>query len=362
MKRRRSSAARIADEAASWVFRLENKDFDPSDPFPDPAERRKRFGDWVIQSETHVKEFMELRETYRAFGGIDLQHLVDINALLEPHKADVVTLFEDEEGGALPTDSDGDAQRSPMSRVYRVTAWAAAPVASLILLSWSWMSPGSQAFATSIGEQHSFKLEDGSVVHLNTDSRVEVQYTRGLRNLRLLRGEALFTVEKEPKRPFIVDAGNARVSAVGTQFDVYRREQQTDISVVSGTVKIGTKGRDGWPAEALAGEQARVTGETITVNRDPKGVAHAVSWRERKLVFEDAPLSTIVDEFNRYNRRQIRLEGKTAKETRLSATFEKDSPEILVDYVQDAASELKLKVQKEGDGWVIGEAPGPIVR
>jgi transmembrane sensor len=229
----------------------------------------------------------------------------------------------------------------------RVVGFLAAAIIAFFAWHDLWVSSAAEVYATAIGEQRPCKLEDGSVVILNTDSRVEVRYTRDQRNLRLLRGEALFTVEKDPKRPFIVDAGNVGVHAVGTRFDVYRRSQATDVSVIEGVVQLGPKEQDG--TRVYAGEQAHVASGVTTIN-EHANIAAAISWRERRLVFHDAPLSAVVEEFNRYNRRQIRLEGDAGRQMRLTATFDNDKPESLLLYLKEQGS---LSAQEEGANWAI---------
>ncbi len=63
-------------------------------------------------------------------------------------------------------------------------------------------------------------LADGSTVDLKDSARVDVQITAGERRIRLVRGEAFFTVAKNPARPFIVSADHITVRAVGTAFSV----------------------------------------------------------------------------------------------------------------------------------------------
>src|SRR6185312_4127329 len=58
-----------------------------------------------------------------------------------------------------------------------------------------WWIETTGAYATGIGEQRTAKLADGSFIYLNTDSKVEVDFSDKARDVRLLRGEALFVVE-----------------------------------------------------------------------------------------------------------------------------------------------------------------------
>src|SRR6185437_16489569 len=107
--------------------------------------------------------------------------------------------------------------------------WAPLTAAAVVLVGLTaWLtSPFSptQVIATGVGEQRTVKLQDNSVVELNAQSRIEVRFTRTAREVRLVDGEALFSVEHDmerPTRPFTVVADNIELKALGTQFDVYR--------------------------------------------------------------------------------------------------------------------------------------------
>ncbi|MEP7246914.1 MAG: FecR domain-containing protein, partial [Gammaproteobacteria bacterium] len=89
-----------------------------------------------------------------------------------------------------------DAQpehRTPKSRL--LFSLAAALVASVLVLAGVYMFGGhTRTYVTALGEQRALELEDGSVVHLNTSTRLEVEFREHERVVRLLSGEALFKV------------------------------------------------------------------------------------------------------------------------------------------------------------------------
>ncbi|MCP6755955.1 FecR domain-containing protein, partial [Klebsiella pneumoniae] len=88
---------------------------------------------------------------------------------------------------------------------------------------------GWRTYTTARGELRSVELADGSVVHINTQSRIDVNLSPRAREVRLVGGEALFKVQRDTTRPFLVYSGNAVIQAIGTQFNV--RLQQTDTTV-----------------------------------------------------------------------------------------------------------------------------------
>src|SRR5690606_22885018 len=141
----------------------------------------------------------------------------------------------------------------PVQRTSRWKSWAlAAALAGAALVAWQQLPlmNGAELYHTRLGEQRSFKLDDGSILYLNTQSRARVDYSGAARDVHLIEGEALFIVARDSARPFRVHAGEATIQAVGTQFNVYRRADATLVSVVDGRVRISAS--DAAPSKAAA--------------------------------------------------------------------------------------------------------------
>ena len=116
-----------------------------------------------------------------------------------------------------------------------------------------------------MGEQRQLELPDGSVIYLNTNSQVQIDYTATTRNILLLQGEAHFDVAKNPGRPFNVYAGGGLVQAVGTAFTVFFKDDEAiDVTVTEGKValsalsikqgqlQVGTAGKRATPTQQQA--------------------------------------------------------------------------------------------------------------
>ncbi len=93
-----------------------------------------------------------------------------------------------------------------------------------------------------MGELKVVPLGDGSVVTINTSSRVAVRFTLSQRRVEVLSGQANFAVAKDAARPFIVSAGGGETLAVGTGFDVYQRENSTVVTLIEGRVNVTSPG------------------------------------------------------------------------------------------------------------------------
>jgi transmembrane sensor len=194
-------------------------------------------------------------------------------------------------------------------------------VAAALVLSW-WLERSDGAangtYGTAIGQQQTLTLPDKSSLQLNTDSQVQVLYSAGVRSVRLLRGEALFTVAPNPRRPFEVHAVDGVVRAVGTAFSVHLDGGTVDVTVTNGAVEVSELSAPFPPAtpnstshpparrlgQLKAGETTRFSAEAQRINvrvlAAPE-MERRLAWHEGYLVFSGEPLSEVVAQVNRYS-------------------------------------------------------------
>lgn len=164
---------------------------------------------------------------------------------------------------------------------------------------------------TATGEQADIVLPDGSRAHLNTDSAIAVRFSPDRRQIVLLRGEALFDVEKDAARPFEVMAAQGQATALGTVFAVRARDGGATVTVVEGHVRVGPQIQARGPV-LHAGEQVRyekgaAPGVVRTV--DPAAV---LAWRKGSLLIDDRPLPEALAEIDRYRPGRMILLGDRA--------------------------------------------------
>lgn len=179
-----------------------------------------------------------------------------------------------------------------------------------------------EAYETAIGERSTIVLADGTSLTLNTNSKVEVDFKAEQRDIKLLRGQALFEVAKDMDRPFVVEAGGQRIVALGTAFDV-RLDDRTGVQVtlIEGRVSVDEV------LKASAGVEEGSTPETlprsskVVLNAGERFVATSAapakvtqadieeitSWRDGRLVFRKKPLPDVIAEMNRYSAQQLVL-------------------------------------------------------
>ena len=223
---------------------------------------------------------------------------------------------------------------------------AAAAIAILVTSAWVVLRLSTAAtpvrYATVVGQRQTEVLADGSQVTLNTDSIIEVRFSRGRRDVDLQRGEAQFDVAHDASRPFVVHTGMGTVTALGTRFDVRRYAgDEAVITLLRGSVAV----KQGAEQRTLRpNEQARLSDHGgITVRWiDP---AQVDAWVDGWLRFSDASLGEVVAEANRYSSRKLRLADPQLAGLRLHGNFHVGDTASIA-----AAAELLLPVRVEKQG------------
>ena len=298
-----SATTSISEQASFWWVLL-------SEGEPTAADTRA-FAEWVVRSPERVEAFLQAAR---------LTSALQSRAVRWPDTAPAeliqAALTSRTEVARLPS----AFHRQP--RKYSV--WLAAVAAGAIVVALLVLfHGGAQRFATTLGEQRSVVLADGSLVTLNTSSAIEVHLEKERRTVQLLSGEALFEVAHDAARPFDVVAGGTTVRAVGTQFDVDRRSGTTTVTVVEGKVLIS--GADAAPLPLAAGEQVTVSSHAT---RQPvrADTATAVAWTQRKLIFAHRQLGDVAAEFNRYNRQSIEIRSAELRSQEISGVFQANDP------------------------------------
>jgi transmembrane sensor len=211
-----------------------------------------------------------------------------------------------------------------------------------------WNGTREQSISTGKGEVREVLLTDGSIVKLNTNSKVVVRYTSAVRMIHLLEGEALFDVAKNKKWPFIVQANDTLVRAVGTSFTVSMLPQSpVRVLVKEGVVELKRANASvSAPVRVSANNQAIVPqGAPITAMPVAEAkLARNLAWEFGRLAFDDQTLQDAADEYARYSDIQIVVDPAVANRT-ITGSFMSNDP---VGFAKTAASALALQVEVSG--------------
>jgi transmembrane sensor len=243
--------------------------------------------------------------------------------------------------------------------------WSVAFAALLMMAILARLSMVSDAvtYSTDVGGYQRVHLDDGSLLQLNTDTKVVVTLTEHRRQLHLIRGEAFFEVAHDPTRPFDVIAGTTTVRAIGTAFAVHlRSSKDVEVVVTEGRVMLDSApsnpGADArtpapMPAAVAAGESAIARESGISVQPMPQPeVARRLAWQEGELEFKGESLIRVISEFNRYNRKRLEIVDPRLATLEVGGSFRATDLEAFTRALQ---SSFPVRVQ-ESDGVIRIEA------
>ena len=257
------------------------------------GEQDEALSRWLRADPQHAVAFAEVGRTWSLAGALD--------------------------GAALPAAKVGE-------RGVRPLRWlAAAAVAGFLASGIGYLTMQPKHYATAIGEIRAVTLADGSRVTLNTASELEISFTRNRRNVRLLRGEAMFEVAKDRARPFVVAADGASMQAVGTIFDVRSERGKVELTVAEGIVKFQpVKARRDSDKISLvrAGYGATATASSAaTFKISSSDLEQRTLWQTGMLKFAGTPLGQAVAELNRYRSAQIVVADDRIAAIRIGGRF-----------------------------------------
>jgi transmembrane sensor len=319
----------ILEEACGWFIDCNEGELD--------ASGREGFNQWLHRSPEHVRAYLEIAAAWQDSSRLNGAQPLDPAALVAESIAEsnvVVVPFDMSvtQPGAAATD------QAPRKTWGGKLPWLFFTAAAAVLLAVGvrFMRPYN-VYTTGVGELHSIMLADGSAVELDTHSQLRVHFSNTERMVELVYGQAVFQVKKDAARPFIVLSSGTHVRAVGTQFDVYRKTTGTTITVIEGRVsvtEVTSAAGSGTPILISAGEQLTLALQTVphAVHTD---VAAAIAWTQRKLVFDETPLSEVVAEFNRYNSSQIVIDDASLANYHIRGEFAAGDPGHLLQFLRD---------------------------
>jgi transmembrane sensor len=239
--KRKKIDSRALEQASEWMSILEQN----------RVQDLPRFAFWMLRSPAHVSAFLHIVAFDVELGRFATRMSSDAVGTLTGRRrtrravlaAAAVALMAVDAGGALLYWQGADANRAI-------------------------------EYASEVGEHRQIRLRDGSTVHLNTASRLRVDYSTTARDVHLLAGEALFKVASDPKRPFRVHTGAAIVQAVGTQFNVDSHRDRLVVAVLDGEVRLQVKGL---PARSTSGVSSLAAGQIAELRSSSGPHPHSVA-------------------------------------------------------------------------------------
>jgi transmembrane sensor len=270
----------IDEQAVAWFIRLRADNV--------TGEEKTSFLRWLNQADAHRETFDEISKLW---GDADL-----LQALGETAR---------------------QQRLAPRKNKFNLPLALAACLALVLLFHSELMVLMQGDYSTRVGEGKTVYFDDGSSAMLNTDSAIAVSMNGSQRRVELLKGEVYFEVKADPNRPFIVQAGHSTTRVLGTRFFVHEKNDNDEVKVVSGRVEVTDRGALKQPLilhdrEAVSVDAAGL-GETRLLDS-----ALSTSWVNGFLVFENAPLESVISQIRRYRTGVVVYKDNALRELKIN--------------------------------------------
>ncbi len=303
-------------EASLWIVRLHG-------PQRTPA-LEAGFQEWLAADPENAREFERVNDVWDSVTGLANSGI--------PRVA---------RWGSLPRTF------SPVRLSFAKAAAVLLTIGALALVGWLLLGAPDRTYATSVGEQRTFSLDDGTRVSLNSRSRLAVVYDASKREVHLENGEAYFEVARDPARPFTVVAGEQRVRALGTAFLVQYESARVSVALVEG--KVSVAGGASSPKVLEPGERLTVVAHQ-TPTRDKPRMEVVTAWRRGEVILDRTPLAEAIAEMSRYSRTALVVEDQTLAGLRISGVYKAGDS---ASFALATAKMLGLSTSREGDRIVL---------
>ena len=321
---------RIDEEAGTWLVLMGAGNVADAD--------RAAFDAWLAVDPLHAQAYDEATRLWREVAELD--HLAGAAGVDQP-------LFR--ERLLVAVSRIGDWARDAWTRPATAAAGAFAAIV-LVVAIWTGspgtrMAPAANHYTTQVAEIRDLRLPDDSIVTLGARSAIEVAFSASERHVTLTEGEAIFSVTRDPARPFVVVAGDAVVRVVGTRFEIHHGPEQVRVTVLEGVVEVTRPEAAATTAAGNGGpsKQVLTAGQAIVA---PKGgalrlmrkftAADTGAWLEGRLVYRDIRLAEVIADANRYFDGEIVFASRELGDLRVTASFRSDEIERLINTLEIA--------------------------
>ncbi len=311
----------LMEEAVDWLVKLRGGNLSEA--------QTHAFAEWLSQDSEHAAAFAKAEDFLGEM----------VAAVKLPRPVDVEPKPNAEKPSQQPLAFQPRKTVKPWLAIPLAMAAAWLIAVGLVLPSQSslWDNLLSD-YHTQPGEIRDIQLADGSRLLLNTNTAVSVAYQPTQRLITLHHGEVRFTVAKDGQRPFEVKADALRVRALGTVFDVYRKEadaikvtvQEHAVSIRLQTTSTQTNAGHSIQVNIQAGQQLFYQGDGTLPQPEAVNLAQSSAWQQYRLFINDRPLGELVEELDRYRMGRIYLSDAKLKNLRVTGVFPLDNPEEVI--------------------------------
>lgn len=200
---------------------------------------------------------------------------------------------------------------------------------------------------TSWGQKASITLPDGSVVKLNSGSKITFpeKFSDTLRAVTL-EGEAFFDVVKDKNKPFIITSNNLTTSVLGTTFNVEAYQDETNIKVTLATGKV-TINAEGKNALLIPSEQVVFNKQSKQITAQKVDVKKYLEWKDGVLRFENEALGDAVKKLEKWYNVTITFDNKNLSNCTFTGIFKNERLQTILEHIVFVKKNVSYKFISE---------------
>ncbi len=307
---------KLREVAIGWFIRI--RDAEADDVI------RSKFEQWLMSSHAHQQAYADVARVWESFDSTpSLEKLADV--------AEQNAFFQ-------------KAERSQRVKKYIAGAMVAAVIGLgglLGLQTWHAQPTMQMVAQAELGEVKAQRLDDGTLLTMNTGAEIEVTYYRDRRLVKLKQGEAIFEVARDESRPFIVDSGKAQVTVLGTRFAVNRLKKLVRVSVDHGSVKVEQREtEETFNPHSLVlhdGEVAEVKLYGKEPTRQNRHASDAFAFEKGMVIFEEAGIDEIAETLSRYRKQPLVADQSVSGKVHISSMLKTNAIETFISQMPEMA-------------------------
>lgn len=211
--------------------------------------------------------------------------------------------------------------KSPIFNLTKIAAVLTATIIVGLVFKMFWYNQSLIKVSTAKNQIKQVSLPDGSIVWLNQNSQITYLSKMHTRSLTLV-GEAYFEVTKNQDKPFTVETVNSLTTVLGTGFIVNTNPHDSlegFVSVKHGKVQVVQKKSN--LEVILINNQKAILGKKGIITQEPIVSNNEFAWQEKKLVFSNQNLKTILTDLSKYYQVTITVENEDIYNCKFTGEF-----------------------------------------
>lgn len=206
---------------------------------------------------------------------------------------------------------------------------------------------------TKKGNKSNIKLQDGTQVSMNSDSRLSYASDFGSRIREVkLEGEAFFDVTHDATKPFIIHAGNINIRVLGTAFNVknYPQDGTVETSLIRGRIEVTFNDRPNEKIILHPGEKLVIKNQSAAIAKQSEGMPESkielnsvnllqdsvvaeTAWLKNRIVFNNESFENIAHQLERKFDMDFVFRNTNLKGDTYTGDYEKESLEKILEHM-----------------------------